>query len=47
MFYRRLRLGIDSKDYYAAIKDDPSLHVKLSGSWEVIIGEQDVFCTQA
>ena len=30
--------------YYTGIKDDPELHVKLSGSWETIIGEQDVFC---
>ena len=29
----------DSKDYYAAIKDDPALHVKLTGSWEVTVGE--------
>ncbi|KAI1782696.1 NIPSNAP-domain-containing protein [Ganoderma leucocontextum] len=29
--------------YYTAIKDDPELHVKLSGSWETVIGEQDVF----
>lgn len=32
-----------AEDYYAAIKDDPSLHVKLSGSWEVVVGEQDMF----
>lgn len=30
-------------DYYATIKDDPELHVKLSGSWEVVVGEQDTF----
>jgi len=30
--------------YYTAIKDDPELHVKLTGSWETIIGEQDTFC---
>ncbi|THV07452.1 NIPSNAP-domain-containing protein [Dendrothele bispora CBS 962.96] len=29
--------------YYAGIKDDPKLHVKLSGSWETIVGEQDTF----
>lgn len=29
--------------YYTAIKDDPELHVKLTGSWETIIGEQDTF----
>ena len=32
------------KDYYASIKDDPELHVKLTGSWEVTVGEQDTFC---
>jgi len=32
-----------AENYYAAIKDDPKLHVKLSGSWETIIGEQDTF----
>jgi hypothetical protein len=42
-----LRDGIDSKDYYAAIKDDPELHVKLSGSWQVVVGDQDVFCMEA
>lgn len=30
--------------YYTAIKDDPELHVKLTGSWETIVGEQDTFC---
>ena len=30
--------------YYTAIKDDPELHVKLTGSWETVVGEQDVFC---
>jgi len=29
--------------YYAAIKDDPELHVKLTGSWETFVGEQDTF----
>lgn len=29
--------------YYTAIKDDPELHVKLTGSWETIVGEQDTF----
>lgn len=33
-----------AEGYYAAIKDDPALHVKLSGSWETIVGEQDTFC---
>ncbi|KZT08669.1 NIPSNAP-domain-containing protein [Laetiporus sulphureus 93-53] len=32
-----------AEKYYAAIKDDPELHVKLTGSWETIIGEQDTF----
>ncbi|KAI0348293.1 NIPSNAP-domain-containing protein [Trametopsis cervina] len=30
-------------EYYSTIKEDPELHVKLSGSWEVVIGEQDTF----
>lgn len=34
-----------SASYYASIKDDPELHVKLTGSWETLIGEQDTFCT--
>jgi hypothetical protein len=29
--------------YYSAIKDDPNLHVKLTGSWETIVGELDTF----
>ncbi|TBU34385.1 NIPSNAP-domain-containing protein [Dichomitus squalens] len=29
--------------YYTAIKDDPELHVKLTGSWETVVGDQDVF----
>ncbi|KAI0363628.1 NIPSNAP-domain-containing protein [Pilatotrama ljubarskyi] len=29
--------------YYTAIKDDPDLHVKLTGSWEAMVGEQDTF----
>jgi len=29
--------------YYAGIKDDPRLHVKLTGSWETLVGNQDKF----
>jgi hypothetical protein len=29
--------------YYAGIKDDPRLHVKLTGSWETLVGNQDTF----
>lgn len=29
--------------YYAGIKDDPQLHVKLTGSWETVVGQQDTF----
>jgi hypothetical protein len=25
------------------VKDDPTLHVKLTGSWETMVGEQDTF----
>jgi len=32
-----------AEQYYVAIKDDPELHVKLTGSWEAFIGEQDTF----
>ncbi|KAK7695027.1 hypothetical protein QCA50_002215 [Cerrena zonata] len=32
-----------AESYYASIKDDPELHVKLTGSWETLIGEQDTF----
>jgi len=32
-----------AEKYYAAIKDDPKLHVKLTGSWETVVGEQDTF----
>ncbi|KAI0964234.1 hypothetical protein AcW1_001097 [Taiwanofungus camphoratus] len=32
-----------AEKYYTAIKEDPELHVKLSGSWEAIVGEQDTF----
>jgi len=41
---RRLIAYSDSEKYYTAIKDDPELHVKLTGSWETIVGEQDTFC---
>jgi hypothetical protein len=29
--------------YYAGIKDAPELHVKLTGSWETLVGQQDTF----
>jgi len=32
-----------AEKYYSAIKDDPKLHVKLTGSWETIVGELDTF----
>ncbi|KAI6047866.1 NIPSNAP-domain-containing protein [Pisolithus marmoratus] len=32
-----------AEHYYAAIKSDPRLHVKLTGSWETLVGDQDVF----
>ncbi|CAL1694513.1 unnamed protein product [Somion occarium] len=32
-----------AEGYYASIKDDPELHVKLTGSWETVVGEQDTF----
>lgn len=30
--------------YYVGLKEDPETRVKLTGNWEVIIGEQDTFC---
>jgi len=32
-----------AEKYYSAIKDDPKLNVKLTGSWETLVGEQDTF----
>ncbi|EIN13886.1 NIPSNAP-domain-containing protein [Punctularia strigosozonata HHB-11173 SS5] len=32
-----------AEQYYAAIKDDSELHVKLTGSWETVVGRQDTF----
>ncbi|KAF5385325.1 hypothetical protein D9615_001196 [Tricholomella constricta] len=32
-----------AETYYLGIKDDPKLHVKLTGSWETVVGEQDSF----
>ncbi|KAI6012399.1 NIPSNAP-domain-containing protein [Pisolithus orientalis] len=32
-----------AENYYAGIKSDPRLHVKLTGSWETLVGDQDVF----
>ncbi|KAG6845356.1 hypothetical protein H0H87_010465 [Tephrocybe sp. NHM501043] len=32
-----------SEMYYMGVKDDPKLHVKLTGSWETVLGEQDTF----
>jgi len=34
---------VRSERYYAGIKDDPRLHVKLTGSWETLVGNQDMF----
>jgi hypothetical protein len=30
--------------YYTGLRDDHELHVKLSGNFEVVVGEQDTFC---
>jgi hypothetical protein len=32
------------EEYYTGIISDPDLHVKLSGSWETLVGEQDTSC---
>lgn len=29
--------------FYAGVAADPDLHVKLTGSWETIVGELDTF----
>ena len=34
---------VRSEKYYAGVKDDPRLHVKLTGSWETLVGNQDTF----
>jgi len=31
-------------EYYTGLISDPELQVKLSGSWETLVGEQDTFC---
>ena len=31
------------EQYYMGIKDDPDLNVKLTGSWETVVGSQDTF----
>jgi hypothetical protein len=32
-----------SEKYYLGVKNDADLRTKLTGNWEVIIGEQDTF----
>lgn len=32
------------EEYYTGLVSDPELNVKLSGSWETLVGEQDTFC---
>lgn len=32
-----------SEKYYTGVKSDSDLHVKLTGSWETIVGENDTF----
>ncbi|TDL28080.1 NIPSNAP-domain-containing protein [Rickenella mellea] len=32
-----------AESYYTAIKSDPNLHVKLTGSWETVVGELDTY----
>jgi hypothetical protein len=34
---------VSRERYYLGIKDDPRLHVKLTGGWETLVGEQDTF----
>ena len=38
-----VNLNFRSERYYAGIKDDPRLHVKLTGGWETLVGNQDKF----
>ena len=32
------------EEYYTGIISDPELQIKLSGSWDTLVGEQDIFC---
>ena len=36
-------LSPDREKYYTGIAADSDLNVKLTGSWKVIVGEQDTF----
>jgi len=32
-----------AEEYYTGLKEDTDLHVKLTGNWQVVVGEQDTF----
>lgn len=32
-----------SERFFTGIKDDPELHVKLTGNWETVVGPLDTF----
>ncbi|KAL5495127.1 hypothetical protein ACEPAI_589 [Sanghuangporus weigelae] len=32
-----------AEEYYTGIKSDPELRIKLTGAWETIVGENDIF----
>jgi len=36
-------IEVYSERYYRGIQEDPELKVKLTGNWETLVGEQDVF----
>ncbi|EPQ60259.1 hypothetical protein GLOTRDRAFT_30170 [Gloeophyllum trabeum ATCC 11539] len=32
-----------AEEYYTGLREDTDLHVKLTGNWQVTVGEQDTF----
>lgn len=43
-FYcKPITLWINREKYYTGIKSDSNLKVKLTGSWETMIGDNDLF----
>lgn len=39
----RRELILQSETYYTGLVSDSQLHVKLTGSWETVVGEVDQF----
>jgi hypothetical protein len=38
-----LKVALRSERYYKGIQEDSQLHVKLSGNWETLVGDQETF----